>query len=549
MNESSKNHPSEKDEIPIEPTAEDIGFVLIDCEGHINWRSCVASTLCPLPPNDSDDFLSKVKIWSLFQKEDGNRLRLLLQETAKKRFSGLFRSLVTGKTFSLSAEPFQDCGWQQSGWLLGMSDYSVNASLVAYSSRLNSELDNLFLEHERTIKDATASLIETNVALRKEIRERQAMLETLTISESRFRDLTETTSDFIWEVDIHGCYTYASPRSLQLLGIVPEKLIGESFFLLRTPDTADRFLKMIEGDNNKVHGFSNLEYGYTREDGHRIIVESSGEPIVSKQNRLIGFRGIDRDVTERRLYESELHKAKEMAESANRAKSEFLANMSHELRSPLHGILSYARYGEKRIDTADRDQLLRFFKQITTSGERLIPLIDSLLDLAKLEAGKMEYHFIEADLADEIQSALAEFEQLAEKKLLQLHLQCATSTTSALFDQTKIGQVIRNIITNAIKFSHEETTITIRCEDHHEDRQVMLLTSVSNHGISIPKDELIPIFDKFVQSSKTKTGAGGTGLGLAICKQIISDHGGRIWADSTIDGTTTFSFTLPRSHT
>jgi len=438
-------------------------------------------------------------------------------------------------------------GWRQPGWLLALYDFSIYSTLADYAQNLTTERDKLLLEHERTVKDATASLIETNVVLRKEIRNRQAMLETLAESESRFRDLTETTSDFIWEVDMNGVYTYASPRSLQLLGIEPDKLIGETLFLLRTPDTAARFLKMIEGNNNEVHGFSNLEYTFKHANGKIITVESSGEPIISKQDKLVGFRGIDRDVTERRLYESELRKAKEIAESANLAKSEFLANMSHELRSPLHGILSYARYGEKRIDTATRDQLLRFFQQITTSGERLIPLIDSLLDLAKLEAGKMEYQWVCGDLEKEIRLVLPELEPLAEKRKLDLQLQLATTTTTAFFDQAKIGQVLRNIITNAIKFSYEETTITVRCADYCDaQQQPMLLTTVSNHGVTIPKDELVLIFDKFVQSSKTKTGAGGTGLGLAICKQIIHDHNGEIWAQSTKDNLTTFSFTLPR---
>ncbi len=121
--------------------------------------------------------------------------------------------------------------------------------------------------------------------------------------------------------------------------------------------------KIIELSGQPQHGFSKIEYNHTRADGIMVTVESSGEPIFSKRGQLVGFRGIDRDVTERRIYETELKQAKESAELANLAKSEFLANMSHELRTPLHAILSFAKYGEKRIESASRKELQRFFNQ------------------------------------------------------------------------------------------------------------------------------------------------------------------------------------------
>jgi PAS domain S-box-containing protein len=398
---------------------------------------------------------------------------------------------------------------------------------------------------EKELEEATASLIETNVALRKEIRDRQNILEALRESEKRFRDLTETTSDFIWEIDANGMYTYASPKSIKLLGIAPTQILGTLFLPWRqsSPDSSWRG-KVIE---NKLRtGFYNIEYNYVRQDGQELTIESSGEPIFTKRNEFIGFRGIDRDVTERRVYERELKTAKELAESANLAKSEFLANMSHELRTPLHAILSFANYGEKRIETADRHELLRFFRQIATSGNRLLPLINSLLDLAKLESGKMNYVFQNLDLLAEIRSVINEMLPLAEKKGLKIQIIPPEISTNAFFDQGRIGQVIRNILSNGVKFSNPGTTISVAfAHQIGQHNRTLLLTTISNQGVGIPANELGAIFDKFAQSSKTKTGAGGTGLGLAICKQIIEDHRGKIWAGMGNDGSTRFHFTLP----
>ncbi|EKD40428.1 MAG: PAS/PAC sensor hybrid histidine kinase [uncultured bacterium] len=444
---------------------------------------------------------------------------------------------ITGTPFAAANEP---------QWLLVIQDVSICHAMGQRLTTMESDMDAMLQSQEKELEEATASLIETNVALRKEIRDRQNILEALSESEKRFRDLTETTSDFIWEIDAAGIYTYASPKSVKLLGLEPQYLLGTLFFPWRKSPSADDSCRDKVTQGNPPGGFYNVEYNYIRQDGQEVTIESSGEPIFSKRHEFIGFRGIDRDVTERRIYEIELRQAKELAESANLAKSEFLANMSHELRTPLHAILSFAGYGEKRIEVADRHELLRFFQQIATSGKRLLPLINSLLDLAKLEAGKMNYVFQNLDLLTEVKSVITEIAPLAEKKRLKISIVPPDIATEAFFDQGRIGQVICNILSNGVKFSDPDTTISIAFARRIDLPNLTLLqTTISNHGVAIPANELTAIFDKFAQSSKTKTGAGGTGLGLAICKQIIEDHRGKIWADSGSDGSTRFHFTLP----
>ncbi len=365
-------------------------------------------------------------------------------------------------------------------------------------------------------------------------------------SETRFRDLAETTSDFIWEINLEGRYTYASPKIFDLLGIKPGDLLGTLFFLVRDSGSVSSFFKDVKLIKGSTRGFSKIVHNCKHLKGHLVTIESSGEPVFSGKGDLIGYRGIDRDITVRRVYEDTLKKAKEQAEAANIAKSEFLANMSHELRTPLHAILSFAKYGVKKIDTADKSALEKYFNQIISSGQRLMPLINSLLNLAKLESGKATYNIQEKDLRDEILTAMDEFAQLAEKKSMSIEIEPIEFSTISFFDSSKIAQVIRNILSNAIKFGFEKTTISIsfsKC--FNPNLKPYLQTTIQNSGIEIPAGELNDIFDKFAQSSKTKTGAGGTGLGLSICKEIIRDHRGEIWASRGPDDITEFHFTLP----
>lgn len=393
-------------------------------------------------------------------------------------------------------------------------------------------------------------LIETNERLRREIRRHQTALKALQESELRFRNLTETTSDFIWEIDANGLYTYASPKCYEILGYSPEELLGHQYLLLRNPATADKFFSEIQTRDLQIKKFKDWNYTFKHKDGQEITMQSSGEPVFKTlRNRTLfaGFRGIDRDITQGAIYEKRLRLAKEAAERANDAKSDFLANMSHELRTPLHAILSYSRYGEKKYQDSPRSDLGHYFNQISKSAHRLFPFIDGLLDLSKLEAGKMEYTFCFDDIREEFSQALAEFTPLAEERKINFKLNDPPFKPVASFDRQRLGQVIRNILSNALKFSTPGSTVEIF---FHKDKALnnsdCLRTTIINTGIGIPKNESEAIFDKFYQSSFTRTGAGGTGLGLSICRRILNDMHGIIWAESE-NGLTSFHFTLPTS--
>ncbi|MBL4902282.1 MAG: HAMP domain-containing histidine kinase [Desulfocapsa sp.] len=238
--------------------------------------------------------------------------------------------------------------------------------------------------------------------------------------------------------------------------------------------------------------------------------------------------------------------AMEATTAANKEKTEFLANMSHELRTPMHGILGYARLGLKRSNTVPRDKLEEYFQLISDSGKRLMELLNNVLDFSKLEVGKMRYEFQKNNLLPMIQEVTTELAPIAAEKGLYFDVHHTLEDAVAYCDVGKIMQVLRNLLFNAIKFSHENNQIKITCkEDNGNSGKQQLLVSVHNFGIQIPEDELSTIFEKFTQSTATNTGAGGTGLGLAISKQILNAHGGTIWAENAPDGLTVFRFLLP----
>jgi len=252
---------------------------------------------------------------------------------------------------------------------------------------------------------------------------------------------------------------------------------------------------------------------------------------------------------------ADLNSAKLAAEDANRAKSEFLANITHELRTPIHAILSFSAIGQEQAGESEPARLKEYFGYVRDSGKRLVRLIDNLLDLSKMEARCMTFdispqrldHLVQ-DMGEELQGLLQ------EKQLLLVHGNSAIDTQLQC-DAVRISQVLRNLLSNAIRYSPEGGRISIEIEStclpngkrlSDSGKLPALVTTISDQGIGIPQEELESIFDKFVQSSTTRSGAGGTGLGLAICREIIETHGGALSARNLDGGGAAFTFTLPR---
>jgi len=381
-------------------------------------------------------------------------------------------------------------------------------------------------------------------------------------SEQRFRMFTTIASDWFWEADGEGRLLYCSEHIVALVGRSPDELLSEHWsILLAAPDASaagldDPWLIQVLRDHRAFR-----EYEFTRgsHSGQFRHLSISGRPVFTDTGEFCGYLGVGTDITERKRVEAELQShrnhlqamvaqktrdlvlAKDAAEQANRTKSEFLANMSHELRTPMHGVLSFAQIGVNKAASAEREKLAHYFENIHASGSRLLGLLNDLLDLSKLESGKMQFDLQRLDLCPVIRASCETEEVRLQEAGVILDLDLPQEGVQAMIDPLRMGQVVNNLLANAIKFSpaHGTISIVLRCHPG------MLELSVCDQGPGIPDEELESIFDKFVQSSKTRSGAGGSGLGLSICHEIVLGHHGLIWAGNREEGGARFVVQLP----
>jgi PAS domain S-box-containing protein len=235
--------------------------------------------------------------------------------------------------------------------------------------------------------------------------------------------------------------------------------------------------------------------------------------------------------------------ARDQAHEASRTKSEFVANISHELRTPLQSILGFSELGMLRARQHER--FVSMFSDIHGAGQRMLELVNDLLDISKIESTVGAFHFERNDVRDVVQDVTDELQMLLDRKGLVIEMELGRAPLVSKVDTTRFSQLVRNVLSNAIKFSPQGSAISISASAPDEET---IQIQIRDHGPGIPSQELETIFDAFVQSSKTRDGSGGTGLGLAICRKIVTAHGGQIHATNAKDGGSIFHITLPSAN-
>ena len=241
----------------------------------------------------------------------------------------------------------------------------------------------------------------------------------------------------------------------------------------------------------------------------------------------------------RALYQSQVQY--QAAQKSNLYKSKFLANVSHELRSPMHSIMGFVEELIEKIDIISTEKQLKYLHTVKNCSQRLLLLINELLDLTKLESGSMKFYFATHDFRLVINDAIQEINPLLKNKNITVTLE-SNAEDKLTCDKQRLTQVMINLLSNAIRCSSEGDNIKVNLTSLPYHFRIC----VSDQGIGVPENECDLIFDKFVQSSKTKNHTGGTGLGLSICKEIVSAHQGIIWVENNASGGASFFIDLPR---
>ncbi|WP_193187325.1 PAS domain-containing sensor histidine kinase [Nisaea sediminum] len=352
-------------------------------------------------------------------------------------------------------------------------------------------------------------------------------------SEKRFRDFAESSSDWLWETDVDGRFTFFAHGSGNYSGHVPETNLGKTRFEATIEDLTSEKWRAHIADLEARRPFTGFRYLLRGDDGHDVAVAINGVPIFNDDGEFLGYRGTGSDVTQQREAEISRDRARLEAERANRAKSEFLATMSHEFRTPLNAILGFSEMLAKEVlGPLGKDGYRDYADAIHDSGAHMLALVNDILDISAIEVGKRTFAKEEIAVLDMLKECTVEVSTIAADKSINLEVGVPSERLTVLADTRSVRQIVLNLLSNAVKFTPEGGWIRLTAKP---DRGDMIAISVEDNGEGIAPERLPTITDPFSQSgSHPHHSREGTGLGLSIVKSLVEAHSGEFKIESTL---------------
>lgn len=383
------------------------------------------------------------------------------------------------------------------------------------------------------IFDSSGNLIGI-IGISNDITDRKLTEEKLMETEGKFRSYVEHSPVGIFIVDETGHYVDSNTSAQNMLGYTREELLNLNIIDITPFEEIEFALKTFK--ELLVNGFANAEHRLLRKDKSvvPVLLEAVRLPV---KNRIIAYCT---DITSQKTAEKELIIAKEKSEESDNLKTAFLQNMSHEIRTPLNGIIGFSNL----LNSPDlnADDINEFTDMIKISGNRLIEIVNNVLDISKIQTGQVRIEKNEVDINSIFSELLVFFSHLEKEKNLILNFANQNNTNITLFtDETKLNQILTNLINNAVKFTKNGSIVF-----GYEIKGYVIEFFVRDTGIGIRPEMHDQIFERFIQAeSAISRGYEGAGIGLAICKGLVELLGGKIWVESEFGKGTTFYFTLP----
>lgn len=446
--------------------------------------------------------------------------------------------------------------------LIGM-DYSNSVEQTKYLFKN----PNIFLSRTQKILDKKRLIVDENIQMADgrillrtyipiflekhyrghlweyhDITEQYNARELMRKSEEKYRGIMNNMELGLLEVDNDQIIIRAYDSFCQMLGYSQEEMLGKCAPDLFLPEEFENILNH-EQEERKIGNVSSYELRLRKKDGSSLWVIVSGIPIFGDDGEVVGSMGIHYDITERKLLEEELQQAKLIAENARQSEKQFLANMSHEIRTPLNAIIGMTHL---LFDTRPDKQQYEYLDILKSSADFLLILISDLLDMAKIEAGKLEVHNHPFDLVGLLRTTQRLFQIKTEGRSVELNLMIDGQITGYYVgDDLLLNQILLNLIGNAEKFTENGSIDIIVKRKKQDDEFDWIEFRIEDTGIGIPADKMEMIFQKFKQINSHGHKYKGTGLGLAITKQLVEIQGGTISVNSRVGFGSKFTFMLP----
>jgi len=404
-------------------------------------------------------------------------------------------------------------------------------------------------EHlEELVKERTGLLTSANEQLKRGIEERKEAREALDQSEDRFRKLVETTGDWVWEVNDRFVYEYVSPQVKEMLGYEPEEVLGKSPFDLMPQKEDLRIAELIRLLVEKKKPIIAMEKIHIHKKGHPVVLETSGVPFFDKDGNFAGYRGIDRDVSQRKRIEKELDDYRGHLEelvrgrtaelkAANEELEAFTYSVSHDLRAPLRAIDGFSRIVLDDYSTKLDAEAERLLNIIRSNTQKMGQLIDDLLSFSRI--GRREIRTGTVDMKALANGVIQDMRLSSPGEALDFEVK---EIPPAYGDGAMLRQVFFNLLANAVKFTKGRDEPRIEISGRKDGDEAVY--RVKDNGIGFDMRYAAKLFGMF-QRLHPAHEFEGTGVGLAIVQRIVHRHGGRVWAEGEVNKGAGFYFTLP----